>query len=110
LRWGNILLEADGHSTTRIPDVPTLWGKLDGRLLVQDGLTESLGGPAGEWAVMVADLRGERFEIIHRFPGIRGARSWRGNHPHPVFSADGRRLYYNVNSGEFTQLYVAALA
>lgn len=114
IEMGNILFTADGGSTTRIPNVPVLRGQHpsvspQGRLWVQDGLTEPLGGPAGEWAVLVADLRGERHEIIHKFVGNRGARSWRVNHPHPVFSADGRRLYYNVNAGEFTELYVAAL-
>ena len=111
---GNLLFDADGRSTTRIPSVPILRGQHlsinpNGRLWVQDGLTESLGGPAGEWAVMVADLRGERYQIIQKFMGNLGARSWRVNHPHPVFSADGRRLYYNINAGEFTQLHVATL-
>jgi hypothetical protein len=45
--------------------------------------------------------------VIHRFDGSKGATSWRPSHPHPVFSADGRRVYYNVNDGRWTQLYVA---
>ena len=112
IEMGNILFDADGRSTTRIPEVPVLRGQHlsvhpQGQLWVQDGLTESLGGPAGEWAVMVADLRGKEHAIIHKFMGNRGARSWRVNHPHPVFSADGKRLYFNVNAGEFSQLFVA---
>lgn len=115
IEMGNILFDADGRATTRIPNVPVLRGQHlsispNGKLWVQDGLTESLGGPAGEWAVMVADLRGERYEIIQKSVGNRGARSWRVNHPHPVFSADSRRIYFNINAGEFTQLHVAELA
>jgi hypothetical protein len=32
------------------------------------------------------------------------------SHPHPVFSADGKRIYYNVSDGEFTRLHVAERA
>jgi len=117
-RWiemGNLLFDADGGPVVRIPNVPHLRGEYvavspSGRLFVKDGMTEGLGGPPGEWALLVADLRGERSHILHRFMGNRGARSWRVNHAHPVFSADGRRIYFNVNAGEFTQLHVAELA
>ena len=81
-----------------------------GKLFVSDGLTETLGGPPGEWAVLVADVRGNEYEILHRFAGTGGAKSWRVSHPHPVFSTDSRRIYYNVNAGQYTQLYVAELA
>jgi hypothetical protein len=109
---GNLLFDAIGGPVTRIPDVPALRGQHlsvspCGRLLVSDGLTETLGGPSGEWAVMVADLRGKNYEILHRCMGNRGAKSWRVSHPHPAFSADSKRIYYNVNADEFTQLYVA---
>ena len=39
--------------------------------------------------------------------GNEGATTWRKNHPHPAFSLDGKRIYYNVNSGKYTQLFVA---
>jgi MFS family permease len=39
-----------------------------------------------------------------------GAKSWRRNHPHPTFSADGQRIYYNVSDGPFTRLMVAERA
>jgi hypothetical protein len=114
IEMGNLLLDAEGGPATRIPNVPALRGQHlavspRGQLFVSDGLTETLNGPPGEWAVLVADLRGERHAILHKFAGNRGAKSWRGSHPHPVFSADGRRIYYNVNAGEHTQLYVAEL-
>jgi hypothetical protein len=112
IEMGNLLFDANGGRATRIPDVPALRGQHPsvspcGRLLTSDGLTETLGGPPGEWAVLVADLRGESHTILHRFMGNRGAKSWRVSHPHPAFSADSKRIYYNVNAGEFTQLHVA---
>ena len=115
IEMGNILFDADMRAAMiRIPNVPSLRGQHpsvspNGKIFVQDGLTESLGGPVGEWAVMIADLRGNRHEIVHKFVGNRGARSWRVSHAHPAFSADGNRIYFNVNAGEFTQLFVAEL-
>ena len=58
----------------------------------------------------MGDLRGKHHQLLHRFQNNRGAKSWRVNHPHPVFSADGKRIYFNVNAGDWTQLYVAELA
>lgn len=112
LEVGNIWLNADNGATTRIADLPRLRGchpavSPDGRLLVLDGLLDTLGGAPGEWGVVVADARGGRYEVLHRFDNRRGARSWRRSDPHPVFSADGRRIYFNVSSGDETQLYVA---
>ena len=42
--------------------------------------------------------------MLARFQGAKGSTTWRKNHPHPVFSADGRRIDYNVNTGKYTQL------
>ena len=72
-----------------------------------DGMLDSLGGKPGEWGVVVGDLRGHHYAIVHRFDNTHGARSWRKSDPHPVFSADGRRIYFNVSSGDWTQLHVA---
>jgi hypothetical protein len=115
IEMGNLLFDANGGPLTRISDVPALRGQHlsispCGSLLVSDGLTDTLGGQPGEWAVLVADLRGKNYAILHRFPGNHGARSWRVSHPHPAFSNDSKRIYYNVNEGEFSQLYVAELA
>jgi hypothetical protein len=114
IEMGNFLFDADGKSTERITGVPVLRGQHlavhpNGKLWVQDGLTE-VNGANGEWGVMVADIKGNNFAMVQKFIGNRGARSWRVNHPHPVFSADGKRLYYNINAGEFTQLHVAEIA
>jgi hypothetical protein len=114
IEMGNLIFDASGGPVSRIPNVPALRGQHlsvspCGKLFVSDGLTETLGGPAGEWAVLVADLYGQRYEILHKFAGNRGAMSWRVSHPHPVFSADSKRIYYNINAGEHTQLHVAEL-
>ena len=112
IEMGNILFDSENGAMTRIPNLPALRGQHlavapQGDVFVSDGMTETIGGASGEWAVLVADLRGTQHQILQRFVGNRGARSWRVSHPHPVFSRDGRRIYYNVNAGEYTQLMVA---
>jgi hypothetical protein len=109
---GNVLIDSDDGTVAPIPDEPVIRGSHpsvspDGRLFVTDGLSESVGGKPGEWCVVVGDLRGHRYEVVHRFDNSHGAKSWRRSHPHPVFSADGRRIYFNVSSGDWTQLHVA---
>ncbi len=82
----------------------------DGKLVVTDTTLEKFGGTRTEWGVVLADAKGTGQVIIHKFDNSKGARSWRVSHPHPVFSADGRRIYYNVSDGEFTRLFVAESA
>jgi hypothetical protein len=114
LEMGNVVFDSLDAAAPyqKLKDIPSLRGSHpsvspDGSLMVSDGMTESLGGPKGEWAVQVGDLRGGRWTLIHRFDQTKGAKSWRRNDPHPVFSADGKRIYYNVSDGEFTRLFVA---
>ena len=112
LEAGGLLFDSDAGTYSRIPGVPNLRGmhpsvSPDGRLMVLDGMSESIGGKPKEYAVVVADIRGQRWVILHSFDQSRGAKSWRRSDPHPVFSADGKRLYYNVSDGEFTRLFVA---
>jgi len=45
--------------------------------------------------------------VLHRFDISRGAASWRKNHPHPIFSPDGKRIFFNVNDSDWTRLFVA---
>lgn len=109
---GNLLIDSNGGTVTRIPNLPNLRGSHpavspDGRLMVTDGYVEAAGGKPKDWGVMVGDLRGERFAVLHSFDNSLGAKSWRKSHSHPVFSADSRRIYYNVSDGEFTRLFVA---
>lgn len=79
----------------------------DGRLFVTDTQLEPFGGQKGQWGIVVGAIEGNHYTIIHRFDNSRGARSWRRSHPHPVFSPDGKRIYFNVNSTDWTQLHVA---
>ncbi len=114
---GNILRDTADPTAltyTKLAEVPNLRGSHpsvspDGRLWVTDGLTESLGGPPGEWGILIADMRGGDWVMIHRFDQTKGARSWRRSDPHPAFSADGKRVYYNTSDGEFTRLFVAEI-
>lgn len=80
----------------------------DGRLIVTDTTMDRLGGSREEWGIIVADARGGDHVVIHRFANDGGARSWRRSHPHPVFSPDGKRIYFNTSSGKWTQIHVAA--
>lgn len=112
IEMGNIMYDADGAPYTRIPNVPVLGGMHpsiapDGKLWVTDGAANNVGGSEGDWAVMVADFAGKSYEVLDRFKTSPGAYSWRVNHPHPVFSADSKRIYFNKSNGTHTQLHVA---
>lgn len=109
---GNCLMDSSDGSARRIPDLPGFRGdhptaSPDGKLIVTDTTLEKFGGTEREWGVVLSDIRGKNYVILHRLDNSRGARSWRRSHPHPVFSPDGRRIYFNVSSGEWTQLCVA---
>lgn len=111
---GNILFDIAGNPAkhTRLKDVPALSGSHpsvspDGKLAVTDGMSRNAGGKGDEWGIVVADMNGGSWVLLHSFGQSGGAKSWRRNHPHPAFSADGRRIYYNVSDGPFTRLMVA---
>ncbi|MEQ8786029.1 MAG: hypothetical protein RIC55_07005 [Pirellulaceae bacterium] len=59
------------------------------------------------WGVAVGNHATGEHTFVDRFENGEGATSWRRSHPHPVFSHDGRRIYYNVSAGPWTRLYVA---
>jgi hypothetical protein len=112
---GNLLFDLnDKGSMRRVPELPKPGGchpslSPDGRLVVMDGKLEEPGAKPGQWGIWVCDLRSGqgRWESLYRFDNARGAKSWRKNHPHPVFSPDGKRIYFNVSATDWTQLYVA---
>jgi hypothetical protein len=79
-----------------------------GRLFVTDAnVTKRKLGNPGDWAIAVGSTTRDDFVVLDIFGNTGGAKSWRPSHPHPVFSADGRRIYYNVNESPWTTLMVA---
>lgn len=111
---GNVAVNVKtGHSkryaSSCITDHPTL--SPDGSLFVTDAnVTKRKYGKPGDWAVAVGSTTKDEFVLLDVFGNTQGAKSWRSNHPHPTFSADGRRVYYNVNAGRWTTLMVAECA
>jgi hypothetical protein len=108
----NILINSGTGEERAIPNLPRFPGTHptiapDGKLFATDTTLETFGGKKSEWGVVVGDLAGERYNILHRFNNGNGARSWRVSHPHPSFSPDGKRVYFNVSDGKWTELYVA---
>jgi hypothetical protein len=83
----------------------------DGRLFVTDAdVSARPFGKSGEWAVIVGSMETDDFVVVDQFGNTQGPRSWRRNHPHPAFSADGKRIYYNVNDGPWARLMVAEVS
>lgn len=112
LEVGNIILDSDGGPPERLKDLPYLPGthpsaSPDGRLYVTDGTADKYGAKPKDWGIVVGDIRGGKWTLVHSFDQSQGAKSWRVNHPHPAFSADSRRIYFNVSDGPFTRLMVA---
>jgi hypothetical protein len=108
----NVLINTDNGSIETLPGLPYFPGthpsmSPDSKLFLTDTQTLPFGGEKGEWGIVVGSMEGGRFSIIHRFDHSDGAKSWRRSHPHPVFSADGERVYFNVSTGGWTRLYVA---
>ena len=110
-----ILFDSDTGRYRRTPGLPAVRGdhpsaSPDGKMIVTDTTLDQFGGKVTDWGIVLADARGTNHVILHRFDNSHGARSWRVSHPHPVFSPDGRRIYFNVSSNRWTQLHVAELA
>ncbi len=115
LEINHVLIDADSGATRSIPGLPKLSGgphpsmHPGGALFVTD-YTPPLDDPGkkGFFGLLIGDLQGKHVSI----PAVDmtgGAQSWRRNHPHPVFSPDGKRLYFNSGSGEWSRLLVAEL-
>ncbi len=108
---GPVLIDSEAQSIKPVPGLPRFPGSHpsfspDGALFT----TDTRVGTEGRWGVVVGDVRGGRHELVHTFDNSKGAASWRVSHPHPAFSADGRRVYFNVNATRWTQLHVAERA
>jgi hypothetical protein len=109
---GFTLIDSDTGKEERAPGLPKCRGdhpsaSPDGKLLITDTTMDVLGGKATDWGIIVANARGNDYVVIDQFDNSHGAKSWRVSHPHPVFSDDGKRIYFNVSSGQWTHLYVA---
>ena len=113
LEKGNFVTNVITQKTTQFGRSPTDHPTMspNGKLFATDGLESK---KEKEWVVVVGKAEPAKsntapaeFTIIDKFDNSKGATTWRHNHPHPVFSADGKRLYYNVNDGQWTRLVVA---
>ncbi|MBX3741052.1 MAG: hypothetical protein KF712_08685 [Akkermansiaceae bacterium] len=108
----NILMDvATGKNGPRFSpscfsDHPTL--APDASVFVTDAdVTKRPFGKPGHWAIGVGSTTADEFVVVDLFDNTKGAKSWRRSHPHPAFSADGKRIYYNVSDGPWTRLMVA---
>ena len=107
-----VLIDSDTGRERAIPGMPPFPGSHPtigptGRFWATDTRLESFGGAEGHWGVAVGGMEGEGYRMLHRFDNSGGAETWRVSHPHPSFSHDGRRIYFNVSEGPWTRLYVA---
>ncbi len=111
---GPILINSDNGSIQKIPGLPQFPGMHpsttpDSKLFITDTTTVPFGGSLSEWGVAVGDIHGYQWTMIDHFDGSHGAKTWRHNHPHPVANFNNSRIYFNVNTGEWTQLHVAEI-
>ena len=111
----NQLVDVETGEVRKIPHLPDFGAghpssSPDGRLMVTDTLMDKLGGERSEWGIAVADVQTGEMVSLDQFTSKGGAKSWRVPHPHPIFSADGKRIYYNQNRAKWTTLMVAECA
>ena len=80
----------------------------DGTVFVTDAeVSKRPFGRPGHWAIGIGSTSKDEHVVVDVFDNSQGAKSWRRSHPHPAFSADGQRIYYNVSDGPWTRLMVA---
>lgn len=108
----NVLIDSDTGATRPIPGLPRFPGSHPTVSPAGGVFATDLHNGAEEprdvrWSVAVADLAGHHHDVVHTFHPTP-VTSWRPPHPHPAFSADGRRLYFNASDEQLTQLHVAA--
>jgi hypothetical protein len=111
LNVGPVVIDSELGTIKPVPGLPRFPGSHpsfspSGQLFATDMKVSA----DGRWGVAVGAVSGKEHEVIHTFDNSKGATSWRVSHPHPVFSPDGRRVYFNVNATQWTQLFVAERA
>lgn len=111
LNVGPVVIDSEAGTIKAVPGLPRFPGSHpsfspSGQLFATDMKVSA----DGRWGVAIGAVIGNHHEVIHTFDNSKGATSWRVSHPHPVFSPDGRRVYFNVNATQWTQLYVAERA
>lgn len=114
LEKGSLVFFPETNDSIQVSEVPNDHPSAapNGSFFTSDSHTyyaDSEGRRPEEWAVFVTEIETGEYLSIYRFLNNKGALSWRVPHPHPVFSADGRRIYFNVSKDGFTRLYVASL-
>lgn len=112
LEKGNILFDAEDGQGRKLAAIPTDHPSFgpDGTVFTSDGkVTKADYAEMGNLVVTVGSATTEEQVRVNLFKRTAGARSWRKSHPHPVFSPDGERIYYNVNEGPWTELRVAEI-
>jgi Tol biopolymer transport system component len=109
---GGVIIDSNTGESHRMGKFPAFRGdhpsfSPDGKLFATDTTLDVVGGKGSDWGIIVGRVSDGKFIIIHRADNSHGAKSWRVSHPHPAWSPDGKRLYFNVNSTNWTQLFVA---
>ncbi len=110
LEKGNIVMDIFTGKERKLVQIPSDHPSFapDGDLFVSDGKASHPDFlSTGRRVVTVGSAADRSSERIDHFVSINGAKSWRQSHAHPVFSPDGRRIYYNVCAGEYTRLFCA---
>lgn len=79
----------------------------NGQQLVMDVARDDFTAKEYHWAVVVGDMTSQWQRVHTDIAPRHGTTSWRPAHPHPVFNADGSRLYFNANMGQWATLNVA---
>ena len=114
----NELIDVETGGRRSVPSVPRFPGSHpsfspDGSLYATDVALDRMEGveaAKGEWGVALVATETGEWTLLDRFDESKGTASWRRCHPHPVFSPDGKRLYYTTSDTEWSRLRMAERA